>query len=478
MKTYVSLFLKSLNKRDSSLAIVDGRTIFEVKRIRSILRGYIEWIEGMKVKPRERVALLGERNAESVLFFNALLLSDAVPVLVDRKLPRQQIKKMIGTSKIFSSRGGPGTVQIPKIKDLPTVDDQSKFTFKGATTAQSDLFSVHTSGTTGQPKSITYSNKNISWTVREYARLYRLKELHNVLFALPFHYCFGFIACCVSPLSAGGKVILLPENETRPEQIARIIKTHRVNILVINPYFYTQLGKLDLSTFDFSSLKICDSGGETLPVAVIKKFQSQVNVTITEGYGLAETSSLTHFLVPDKKGRLRLGSVGRPCRGVQCKIVDSKGTELRAGAIGELLVKGPMVVRHYDDPRNNKAAFYGTWFRTGDLFYRDRDDYYYLVGRKKDATSIPNSLHAMVSRVIPALVQLPGIIDLAYKFIDKNVLLVYVVPQSNNLEKRKIIEAEIFRSMPITLKKKVTIKFVASVPRTTSGKVQRHKLTN
>jgi acyl-CoA synthetase (AMP-forming)/AMP-acid ligase II len=479
MKTYLDYFLQSINDNEGDISLVDDRSSYGRKQIRFILKQYIDWIDKFDIKPREKVILLSERNARSVIFFHALLLSDLIPVLIYRTLASDQINNLSKDFKKFTSKkdlASESIVLIPTIEIPPSEKSVPDFLYKFSNSEGHHLFATHTSGTTDMPKLITYTNKNITWAVEQYQQLYNLGTNRNVLFALPFHYCFGFIACCLSPLSLGGKIVLLSEKESDPEYIAGQIESNRVNILVINPFFYIQLCKIDLSKYDFSFLKVCDSGGEILPIEVIKKFEEQTNVLITEGYGLTETTSLIHFLTPDSKGALRLGSVGKPCSGALCRIVDQNSGDLPTGEIGELLVKGPMVIDSYDDPKYNQDAFINGWFKTGDLFYKDRDDYYFLVGRKKDAASVPNELHVKVSRAVPALIQLSNIIDLVYKFIDNTHLMIYVIPEYKTVETRKNIEKEIKKSLSKELREIVQVKFVDSVPRTATGKVQRRKL--
>lgn len=478
MKSYISLFLKSINDDKSNLSINDNGRQYNLKQIRNFLLSYVAFLKNLKLKKNSKIILLGERNIESILFFHTLLVEGFIPILIDNTLNNLDIKRIVQGRKVFVSSIKThylNSIKVPKVYQLKFISNvNSKVVSKK--TQNKTLFILHTSGTTGIHKLVPYSNENIVWAVNQYINLYNLERNQNTLFALPFHYSFGIISCCLSPIIAKQKIILLPQKKESAVNVAKLIEEQKVNILVITPFFYNRLSKLNLNNYNFSSVKICDSGGETLPIDLINKFKRQTGTVITEGYGLTETSSLTHFLTPDNKGNLRLGSVGRPRSDAQCKIVNTSFNELSVGEIGELIVKGPMVIRSYENKKNNVSAFYKRWFITGDLFYKDKDDFYYYIGRKKEVIKINIKTYSLVSNKIFLINQLEEVTDAVFKFVNSNELVIYINPKNKSMFNSKIIENKVKRILSKKIKIKISIKFVEFVPRTSTGKVQRQKL--
>jgi long-chain acyl-CoA synthetase len=136
-----------------------------------------------------------------------------------------------------------------------------------------------------------------------------------------------------------------------------------------------------------TSLRVCDSGGDSLPIECIKKFEKKTNAIITEGYGLTETASLTHFNISARERKP--GSLGKPVREVECKIMDLDNNELPMNQWGLLWVKGPMVFNGYvgNDELTDQVLFKG-WFNTNDVVKMDENGFYYIAGRLSDIQSL------------------------------------------------------------------------------------------
>ena len=149
---------------------------------------------------------------------------------------------------------------------------------------------------------------------------------------------------------------------------------------------YIDIINNNLDDIDLSSLRICDSGGDSLPIECIKKFEEKTKAVITEGYGLTETASLTHFNYSAKERKI--GSLGKCVTNVQCKITDLEGNEVEKGKWGLLWVKGPMVFNGYvnNDELTNKVLK-DDWFNTQDIVKVDNEGYYYIAGRLSDIQS-------------------------------------------------------------------------------------------
>ncbi len=160
---------------------------------------------------------------------------------------------------------------------------------------------------------------------------------------------------------------------------------HRVTMLPAVPAMYNAINQYPgVERLDLSSVKICNSGSAPLPVEVLHRFEELTGARITEGFGLTETSPVTHS---NPLSHRKVGSIGVPLPDTDAKVVDmDTGTrELPPGEEGELIVRGPQVMKGYlDRPDETADMIRDGWLYTGDLAVMDEDGYFYIVGRKKD----------------------------------------------------------------------------------------------
>src|SRR5699024_5781079 len=130
-------------------------------------------------------------------------------------------------------------------------------------------------------------------------------------------------------------------------------------------------------------LRIVFTGAAPMAVSTHKRWKELFGFNILEGYGLTECSPVVTNHSPD--GPIKYGSVGTPLEGIEVKVFNERGEEVRIGEIGEIVVRGPNVMKGYwNRPEENERVFFGDWFRTGDVGYQDEDNYFYIVDRTKD----------------------------------------------------------------------------------------------
>jgi long-chain acyl-CoA synthetase len=139
----------------------------------------------------------------------------------------------------------------------------------------------------------------------------------------------------------------------------------------------------DRGDVDVSALRMCISGGAALPVEVLRGFEASFGVPVLEGYGLSETSPVASFNHPGRERKP--GSIGTPIRDVELRLVDDEDDEVAAGEVGEIVIRGPNVMKGYwQRPEASAEALRAGWFHTGDLARMDEDGYFYIVDRKKE----------------------------------------------------------------------------------------------
>ena len=243
----------------------------------------------------------------------------------------------------------------------------------------------YTGGTTGFPKGVMLTHKNlIANTAMCDAWLYKAKSREEtILGILPFFHVYGMTTVLILTILKQSKMVLLPKFDV--EQALKTIDKQKPTLFPGAPTMYIGiLNHPDLSKYDLSSIKACISGSAPLPLEVQEKFEAVTGGRLVEGYGLTETSPVTHAN-PIWGNRIN-GSIGLPWPNTDAVILRSGESEvLPPGEMGEIAIKGPQVMKGYwNRPEETAMTFTDGWFLTGDLGYMDEKGYFYVVDRKKD----------------------------------------------------------------------------------------------
>lgn len=242
---------------------------------------------------------------------------------------------------------------------------------------------LYTSGTTGKPKGAMLTHRNLSSNIASIREALGLTPGRDVMLcALPMFHAFAATVCMLFPLTHGCALVALPKFD--PQLVADAVAAHGVTVMPLVPSMFNVLLKLpDSEVAKFASLHYAVSGGSAMPVEVMRQFEAKFGKLIYEGDGPTECSPVT--CVNPIGGVRKPASVGLPVPRVEMKIVDDLGREVPHGVVGEIVVRGPNVMKGYwNHPEETAAAFFGEWFRTGDLGTEDDDGYFFIVDRKKD----------------------------------------------------------------------------------------------
>ena len=270
---------------------------------------------------------------------------------------------------------------------------------------------LYTSGTTGRPKGAMLTHRNLSANTRGVREALKLEPgSERLIVVLPMFHAFAATAGMLTPLLYGGAIVPLPRFE--PQQVAEAIASTRATIFLGVPSMFVALLRLpEPFTAEFAPLKYCASGGAALPVAVMEQFEKRFGKVIYEGDGPTECSPVT--CVNPIGGKRKPGTVGKPIPGVEMKIMDEAGRELPHGQIGEICVRGANVMKGYWKlPEDTKEAFFGAWFRTGDLGTEDDEGYFSILDRRKDMI-IVNGMNIYPRIIEEVLVRFPGMRECA-----------------------------------------------------------------
>lgn len=246
---------------------------------------------------------------------------------------------------------------------------------------------LYTGGTTGISKGAELTHRNLSYNVQQLnawnPRAERGREV--MLGMLPLFHSYGLTVAMNVAVALGSALVLIPNPRDIPA-IMRAIARHRVTMAPMVPATFNAITQHPkVRSFDLASVKMCNSGSAPLPVEVLQRFEALTGGKITEGFGLTETSPVTHS--NPIYGRRKEGSIGVPLPSTDARIVDlEQGTrDLPPGEVGELLVAGPQVMRGYwNRPDETAKVLRDGWLYTGDLARMDDDGFFFIEGRKKD----------------------------------------------------------------------------------------------
>ncbi|WP_044894558.1 long-chain-fatty-acid--CoA ligase [Bacillus alveayuensis] len=338
----------------------------------------------------------------------------------------------------------------------------------------------YTGGTTGFPKAAMLTHRNlIANTLMCTYWMYKCeKGNESILGVLPFFHVYGMTAVMNLSIIQGYKMILLPKFD--PETTLKTIQKLKPTLFPGAPTIYIALlNHPNLKNYDLSSIKVCISGSAPLPVEVQEKFEAVTGGKLIEGYGLTEASPVTHanFLWGGERVR---GSIGVPWPDTEAKIISLEtGEEANVNEIGELVVRGPQVMKGYwNQPFETEAVLRDGWLYTGDVGYMDERGYFFIVDRKKDMI-IASGYNIYPREVEEVLYEHPKVQEAAVvgvpdEYRGETVKAFIVLKQGEECTKEEL--DHFMRSRLAAYKVPRIYEFRNELPKTAVGKILRRVL--
>ncbi|MFE3972890.1 MULTISPECIES: long-chain-fatty-acid--CoA ligase [unclassified Peribacillus] len=338
----------------------------------------------------------------------------------------------------------------------------------------------YTGGTTGFPKGVMLTHKNLlSNTKMCNAWLYKNKRgEERVLAILPFFHVYGMTTVLVLSVMEGNTMIIMPKFDV--EATLKTIQKQKPTMFPGAPTMYIGLlNHPDIAKYDLSSINACISGSAPLPLEVQEQFEKITGGKLVEGFGLSETSPVTHANFIWDQPRVK-GSIGLPWPDTDSVILSLEtGEELPPNEIGEIAIKGPQVMQGYwNRPDETESTFKNGWLLTGDLGYMDEQGFFYVVERKKD-TIIAGGFNIYPREVEEVLYEHEAIQEVVVAGIPDpyrgETVKAYVVLKKN----AKATEEELndfARKNLASYKVPRSYEFREELPKTTIGKILRRVL--
>ena len=300
-----------------------------------------------------------------------------------------------------------------------------------------------------------------------------------MLSAAKLFFAYGLGNSLTFPLAVGGSAVLMAERTT-PAAIIAQLRMHRPTVFSGVPTLYASLLASDqLPRAQELSLRLCNSAGEALPEDIARRWRARTGLDIVDGIGSTE---MLHIFISNRPDRIRHGTLGQPVPGYEAKIVDGDGNLVAAGESGDLLVRGSTSAKFYwNQHARSRATFEGHWTRTGDRFRVDDNGDYVYAGRADDMLKV-GGVYVSPIEVESSLIAHPAVHEAAVvgkKDVDQLVKpIAYVVLAQDFRESEGLaIELKAFvKSRLAPYKYPRWIEFVAELPKTATGKIQRFKL--
>ena len=450
--------------------------------------------------PESRVLLAMLDTVEWPVAFLGCILAGVVPVAANTLLTTPDFDFMLRDSRaqgLIVSHAllpafDPLIGQIPGLRKVILAgaeDSASKMTIAhmvraqaatkivASTCADDACFWLYSSGSTGTPKGTVHLHSHLIQTAELYGRgVLGIAESDLVYSAAKLFFAYGLGNGLTFPMSVGATAILLPARPT-PAAVFGILEKYQPTVFYGVPTLYAALladparpaaAKL--------GLRVCTSAGEALPAEIGRKWTAEYRCEILDGIGSTE---MLHIFLSNRPGEVRYGTTGKAVPGYALRIVGDAGQECGVGEIGELQIAGPTsALMYWNNRAKTKATFAGDWTRSGDKYTVDADGYYTYGGRSDDMLKV-GGIYVSPFEVEACLMTHPAVLEVAVVGVPDADQLVkpkaYVVLKAGQSASAEDLKTHVKLQLA-PYKYPRWIEFVAELPKTATGKIQRFKL--
>jgi 2-aminobenzoate-CoA ligase len=350
-------------------------------------------------------------------------------------------------------------------------------TFETVATAADDVALIaFTSGTTGKPKGTVHFHRDILAICDTYGRhVLRLTPDDMCCGSPPIAFTFGLGGLVLFPMRVGASSLLLEQGS--PPKLLEGIGRHGATVSFTAPTAYRAMSGM-LSDANISTLRVCVSAGEHLPAATFEQWKQASGIEILDGIGSTE---MLHIFIGSPAGELRAGSTGRVVPGYRARVVDDDGHDVSPDAIGHLAVQGPTGCRYLDNEEQQRAYVRNGWNYPGDSYRRDAEGYFWYQARTDDLI-VSAGYKIPGPEVESALLEHQAIAECAVVGLPDEErgqrVSAFVVLREGHQPgdaMRRLLQ-DFVKAQIAPYKYPRTIEFVASLPRTETGKLQRFRL--
>jgi benzoate-CoA ligase len=489
--------------RSAKTAYIDDTGELTYGELDQRVRRFAAGLLASGIHREQRVLLVMQDTVDLPVAFLGALFAGIVPVPVNTLLPADDYAYMMehsGARAVVASApllpcvrealtktdvrpelivAGAGDQGVRSMTDLLKVEPLASDAC--ANTHVDDFaFWLYSSGSTGRPKGTVHSHGNLFWTTELYAKpILGIRTEDTVFSAAKLFFAYGLGNGLTFPLSVGATVVLMAERPT-PQAVFQRLTRHQPTVFCGVPTLYVgMLASDELPTKEQVAMRVCASAGEALPREVGVKFHDRFGCEILDGLGSTE---MLHIFISNQTGKVRYGTSGQAVPGYQIELRNEDNQPLAGGEIGDLYVRGPSAaLLYWNNREKSRATFLGDWLKSGDKYSVDADGYYTYAGRSDDMLKVSGQYVSPIE-VEGALIEHPAVLECAV--VGKTdtdgltKIAAYVVLASGQTASPALAD-----DMKAYVKGKLAphkypreIQFVADLPKTATGKIQRFKL--
>jgi long-chain acyl-CoA synthetase len=488
------------------VAVIFGREKLSFNQLNLMAGRFADKLRQLGIKKGDRVAIMLPNSISFVIAYFGILKLGAIGVPLDIRLKGEDIRGIIEDAriKVFITSSGIRVSLAPFIKGIDCLADTiitgmgKDETREGCIpfeeivgnealsgemgveiNGDDEALYLYTSGTTGRPKGVVLTFNNLRFFPETMETLYGTTDSDIIGCLLPMSHISGPILCNELVDKQCSMVIF---DRLRPDTILATVAKHKVTWFhAVPPIFQALLRVPHLKKYDLSSLRFIGMMGTSIPLILLKDFKKTFpSVAVIQGYGLTETSPFI-TLIPLEYEQQKMGSIGSAVPHAEIKLVDEKGEEVPSGEAGELIVKGPMVMKGYhNNPEATRERIKNGWLYTGDLCTKDEDGFYYYLARKDDMI-IVGGLNVFPSEIESALASHPQVVEAAALGVSdrergQSIMAFVVVEPGFNLSEKELISFCKDRLANYKVPKRIG--FLDTIPKTSTGKIARKLLAD
>ena len=477
------------------IALCDRDQTYTYSQLNSLVRRSAKLLATLGVERENRVGILLPNRLESAIFFLGAIWLGAVPVPINPACSVAEIDYIVQDSRIkilLTSQAWQEKLSLlsdrlhqillidGKQPFLSLLENCSELTTYATTSPDEVAFWLYTSGSTGQPKGVMHAHQSVLVCVKQYAEAVLGLNEKDIFYSVAnIAFAYGLGNSVYFPLAVGAASVL--SDASNAFDIIDDIQHYRPTVFFGIPSVYASILELkEIAALDSSSLRLCVSAAEQLPKSIWQEWTQVHGLEICEGIG---TTEFLHIFLSNRLGESKPGSSGRPIPGYDVRVVDDRGIPCRDDEIGELEVKGEsLMLGYWNQLQKTRQAIYGNVMRTGDKYKRDRDGFFWFMGRGDDLFKV-NGQWVSPLEIEGVLYQHQQVLEVAivpeYNGGDRLTQIVAYISlksaQQPSVESEKSIRQFARQYLP-HFKTPQQIYFVESLPRTSTGKIHRRLL--
>jgi len=447
---------------------------------------------GSGLEKGEHVAILRAHDPEWVSSYFGIIKAGGVAVLLSTALKTPELTsllrdsdaKILITEKQFSRLLAPFLPTLPLLKLVIEVDaglrslevaDSSPVPLNVEIDDKDKATIIYTSGVLGRQKGVVHTHASLLGTPEIVSAGIGRKEEDVVIDPVPFFYLLGLGEVLLGSIIKGATVVIIPQ--FTPRAVLAAVEREKGSIIYGVPAMHNALAMLRgevIRGYNLNSLRVASTAGAKTSPHLMKMLEDKLGLTLCETYGLSELSVVSMSTLANH----RLGTVGKPV--CDLKIIGDDGEEVATGEIGEAVFRVPWVMKeYYKAPELTEQALRDGWFYTGDSVRMDGDGYLEYIEKKSFIIVTPSGLKISPWEVENLLLQHPGVAEAAYVGVrgayERLVPTAFIVPEEGQRVTREEL-ADYCRQSLADFKLPRRFKFVESLPRTGSGKINRRQL--